>query len=161
MSAGFISTRTHNLRTILRSARFAARRNARAASPVSQRGFTLLELMIVITIILILVTLGAGRYQQSVIRAKEAALKQDLFEMRKAIEQYTLDKQQGPQSLDDVVSAGYLREIPTDPMTLHKDWNTQTSDVLLTPEETTPGITDVHSASDKTSPFENTPYSSW
>lgn len=129
--------------------------------PVSQRGFTLLELMIVVTIILILATLGAGRYERSVVRAKEAAMKQDLFVMRHAIEQYTLDKQQGPQSLDDLVSAGYLREIPTDPMTHRKDWVTESSDLLLSPDQTTPGITDVHSASGDTSPFENTPYSSW
>jgi prepilin-type N-terminal cleavage/methylation domain-containing protein len=83
----------------------------------THRGFTLLELMIVMTIILILATMGAGRYEQSVQRAKEAALKQDLFVMRQAIEQYTLDKTTAPQSLDDLVTAGYLREIPTDPMT--------------------------------------------
>ena len=128
---------------------------------ISQRGFTLLELMIVVTIILILATLGAGRYERSVVRAKEAAMKQDLFVMRHAIEQYTLDKQQGPQSLDDLVSAGYLREIPTDPITHRKDWVTESSDLLLSPDQTTPGITDVHSASSDTSPFENTPYSSW
>jgi general secretion pathway protein G len=129
--------------------------------PRSQRGFTLLELMIVVTIILILATLGAGRYQQSVVRAREAAMKQDLSVMRHAIEQYTLDKELGPQSLDDLVSAGYLREIPTDPMTHRKDWVTESSDVLLSPDQSTPGITDVHSASGETSPFENTPYSSW
>lgn len=126
-----------------------------------QRGFTLLELMIVVTIILILATLGAQRYQQSVLRAKETALKTDIKAMRSAIEQYTLDKEQAPQSLDDLVSAGYLREIPTDPITQRKDWTVENSDVLLSPEQTATGIIDVHSASDKTSPFENTPYSSW
>ena len=126
-----------------------------------QRGFTLLELMIVVTIILILATLGAARYEKSVLRAKEAALKTDLKAMRSAIEQFTLDKQQAPQSLDDLVSAGYLREIPTDPITHHKDWTVENSDVLLSPEQTATGIIDVHSASGETSPFENTPYSSW
>ena len=127
----------------------------------SERGFTLLELMIVVTIILILATLGAGRYTQSVLRAKETALKTDLKVMRGAIEQYTLDKEQAPQSLDDLVSAGYLREVPTDPITQRKDWTVENSDTLLSPEQTATGIIDVHSASDKTSPFENTPYSSW
>ncbi|HXN21904.1 MAG TPA: prepilin-type N-terminal cleavage/methylation domain-containing protein [Candidatus Dormibacteraeota bacterium] len=125
------------------------------------QGFTLLELMIVITIILILMTIGAGRYEKSVIRAREAALHQNLNAMRQAIEQFTLDKQAAPQSLDDLVSAHYLREIPTDPLTHRKDWNTSAEDFVLSPEQTSSGITDVHSASDQISPFENTPYSSW
>jgi general secretion pathway protein G len=127
----------------------------------THRGFTLLELMIVMTIILILATMGAGRYEQSVQRAKEAALKQDLFVMRQAIEQYTLDKTTAPQSLDDLVTAGYLREIPTDPMTRAKDWTTETSDLLLDPNQTATGIIDVHSASQTNSPTEGTAYNSW
>lgn len=125
------------------------------------RGFTLLELMIVITIILILMTMGAGRYEKSVVRAREASLHQDLQTMRQAIEQYTLDKQAAPQSLDDLVSAHYLREIPTDPITHQKDWNTSVEDIVLSPEQTSSGISDVHSASDQISPFENTAYNSW
>ena len=125
------------------------------------RGFTLLELMIVISIIAILATLGAGRYEQSVVRAHEAALHQDLFVMRNAIDQYTLDKEKAPDSLSDLVSAGYLREVPTDPMTRQKDWNTASDELLLSPEQTSGGISDVNSTSDKISPFENTPYSSW
>jgi len=124
-------------------------------------GFTLLELMIVVTIILILLSLGAGRYQQSVLRSKEAALKQNLFVMRQAIEQYTLDKQQAPQSLEDLVSAGYLRDIPNDPLTGKKDWRVDVQDVLLSPDQTETGIVDVHSGSEKISPFEGTPYGSW
>ena len=127
----------------------------------SSRGFTLLELMIVMAIILILATLGAGRYEQSIIRSHEAALKQDLFVMRNAIQQYTLDKETGPNSLDDLVSSGYLREIPRDPITKQKDWMTSSDDLLASPDQTAPGITDVHSASDAISPFENTAYSSW
>jgi len=133
----------------------------RQFAPGRARGFTLLELMIVITIILILLGMAAGRYQQSVVRAKEAALKQDLFVMRKAIEQYTLDKEAAPQSLEDLVYAGYLREVPVDPITKQKDWRTDTSDLLLSPDQTTVGIIDVHSSSSATSPFEGTPYSSW
>lgn len=127
----------------------------------STRAFTLLELMIVITIILILMTIGAGRYEKSVVRAREAALHADLDAMRKAIEQFTLDKQAAPQSLDDLVSAHYLREIPMDPITHQKDWNTSVEDIVMSPEQTSSGITDVHSASDQVSPFENTAYSSW
>jgi general secretion pathway protein G len=125
------------------------------------RGFTLLELMIVMAIILILATLSAGRYEQALVRAHEAALHQDLFVMRNAIDQFTFDKQAAPTSLDDLVSTGYLRAIPTDPMTKQKDWNTENSELLLSPEQTSSGITDVHSSSDTVSPFENTPYSSW
>ena len=127
----------------------------------NEKGFTLLELMIVMAIILILATLGAGRYEQSMIRAHEAALKHDLFVMRNAIQQYTLDKEAGPTSLDDLVSAGYLREIPRDPLTRQKDWTTSSDDFLASPDQTTTGITDVHSSSDAISSFEGTPYSSW
>lgn len=126
-----------------------------------ERGFTMLELMIVITIILILLALGAGRYQQSVLRAKEAALKQNLLVMRKSIDQYTLDKEQAPQSLDDLVSAGYLREIPVDPITRQRDWRTETCDLLLSPEQSATGICDVKSNAASVSPFENTPYNTW
>jgi len=112
-------------------------------------------------IILVLATIGAGRYEQAIVRAHEAALKQDLFVMRNAIQQYTLDKEAAPSSLDDLVTAGYLREVPLDPITRQKDWNTSSDDILLSPDQTSTGITDVHSQSDKISPFENTPYSSW
>jgi general secretion pathway protein G len=125
------------------------------------RGFTLLELMIVITIILILVAMAGGRYERSVTRAKEAALKQDLFVMRHAIEQYSLDKLQAPQSLDDLVTAGYMREVPLDPFTKARDWQVNYENVALSPDQNGTGITDVHSANDALSPFENTPYSTW
>lgn len=124
-------------------------------------GFTIIELMIVITIIMILMTIAAGRYEQSVIRAKETALHQDLFVMRQAIQQYTLDKNAAPQSLDEIVTAGYMREVPTDPMTHEKDWDTQTSDLVLSTDQTTTGLSDVHSRSGATSPFESTQYNSW
>jgi general secretion pathway protein G len=118
--------------------------------------------MIVITIIMILASVAAVHYDRSVARSKEAALHHDLSVLRDAIEQYTLDKQQPPQSLDDLVSAGYIRQLPADPITGAKDWVTETSDVLLSPDETSSGgISDVHSASDKISPFENTAYNTW
>ncbi len=135
-------------------ARVHVRARARAA-------FTLLELMIVIAIILILLGLAAGRYQRHLLSAREAALKQDLVVMRQAIEQYTLDKTAAPQSLDDLQSAGYLREVPTDPMTRKKDWRVEYENVVLSPEQTATGISDVHSSSDSVSPSTNTPYSSW
>jgi general secretion pathway protein G len=124
-------------------------------------GFTLMELMIVITIIVILLGLAAGRYQQSILRSKEGALKQNLVVMRTAIDQYTLDKQQGPQSLEELVSAGYLRAVPSDPITRRKDWRVVYGDLFLSADQVSTGITDVHSSSDNVSPFEGTPYSSW
>ncbi len=124
-------------------------------------GFTLLELMIVITIMGILMAIAAGNYQRSVLRSKEAALKQDLLVMRNAIEQFTLDKEAAPQSLDELVSAGYMRAVPKDPITNAVDWRPIYDDVLLTPEQVVTGITDVKSSSEDVSPFEGTPYSSW
>ncbi len=123
-------------------------------------GFSLLELIVVITIIMILAGIAATRYERSVVRAKEATLKQDLFIMRNAIQQYTLDKEAGPTSLDDLVPK-YISAIPVDPITRNKEWHTVSEEVLLDPLQTSPGITDVHSSSDQVSPFENTPYNSW
>ncbi|HKF50759.1 MAG TPA: type II secretion system protein [Candidatus Acidoferrales bacterium] len=123
-----------------------------------EAGFTLLELMIVVAIILILAGMAAVRYDKSIALAKDAAMRHDLSVMRDAIEQYTLDKEQAPQSLDDLVSAGYLRQIPVDPVTRAKDWVTDTCDTLLSPDqESGGGICDVHSPSEKASSVENTP----
>ena len=135
--------------------------NASALRRISTAGFSLIEMLIVITIILILAGIAAGRYERSVLRAKEATLKQDLFVMRNAIQQYTLDKEAGPTSLDDLVQAKYLSGIPVDPITRNRDWHTESEQVLLDPQQTSPGITDVHSSSDQVSPFENTPYNTW
>src|SRR6202030_3370765 len=124
-------------------------------------GFTLIELMIVITIIFILLGLAAGRYDRSVARAREATLKQDLQVMRQAIDNYTPDKQSAPQSIEALQEAGYLRIVPTDPMTTAKDWQPQFDEVVLSPDQTGTGMVDVHSNSDKTSPFDGTPYKDW
>lgn len=124
-------------------------------------GFTLIELMIVISIIFILIGMAAISYGRSVIRAREAALHTDLQTMRQAIDHFTLDKQAAPQSLDDLASAGYLREVPVDPMTRAKDWVPEFEDVVLSPEQSGTGITNVHSASATVSPFEGTPYNTW
>ena len=132
----------------------------RRKSRYDARGFTLIELMIVMTIILILIGIAAGNYQRSVPRSREAVLKQDLQEMRKAIDNFTMDKQAAPQSLDDLAPQ-YLHVIPTDPITNAKDWVPVVDSVVLTPDQQSSGITDVHSASDKVSPFESTAYNTW
>src|SRR5712691_8123918 len=124
-------------------------------------GFTLIELMIVISIIMILIGIAAVQYQRSVQRAREATLKQDLQAMRQSIDSYTLDKQAAPQSLDDLAQAGYLRMVPKDPMTGAADWDLQFDSVVLSPEQASTGMVDVHSNSSKVSPFENTPYNEW
>src|ERR1700732_3411221 len=128
---------------------------------LTERGFTLIELMCVIAIILILATISAGHYEKSVVRAKETTLHTDLKVMRDAIQHYTEDKEMAPSSLDDLVSAHYIQQIPTDPMTGAKDWGHAPEDLDVSPEQSSSGITDVHSSSDKISPFENDPYSSW
>ena len=94
-------------------------------------GFTLLEMMIVIIIMGILLSIALPIYNQSLVRARESVLRNDLFELRKLIYQYTLDKQKAPQSLDDLVSAGYIKAIPKDPMTNEANWEVEQEDVLL------------------------------
>src|ERR1700684_216924 len=111
------------------------------------RGFTLLEMIIVMSIILILVSIALPIYNQSVLRSREAVLRQDLFELRSLISQYTLDKQKAPQSLDDLVTAGYLKQLPKDPMTNEANWVPKQEDVLLSADQQDPGIEDVNSAS--------------
>jgi general secretion pathway protein G len=147
----------------MRKLKIRQKMKARACAMGRRRsfGFTLIELMIVITIIFILIGIAAGRYDRSVIRAREATLKQDLQVMRQAIDNYTLDKQSAPQSIEALQEAGYLRVVPTDPMTGAKDWQPQFDEVVLSPDQTGTGMIDVHSGSDRTSPFDGTPYKDW
>lgn len=125
------------------------------------RGFTLIELMIVISIILILVSIAVPIYSRSIQHAKEAVLRQDLFTLRSVIDQYSIDKGKAPQSLDDLVSAGYIKEIPIDPICNSRDqWQTVQEDVLLSVDQDQPGISDVHSGCQGTAE-DGTAYSSW
>jgi len=127
----------------------------------TQSGFTLIELMIVMAIIGILITMAIPSFVGAIRHAREAALKEDLQTMRTAIDTYTMDKQKGPQSLDDLVQDGYLRAIPEDPMTRSKDtWVTDSSESMVSLDETEPGITDIHSGSTETG-SDGQPYSSW
>ncbi|HEX7285901.1 MAG TPA: prepilin-type N-terminal cleavage/methylation domain-containing protein [Candidatus Angelobacter sp.] len=132
-----------------------------ASAKRTQRGFTLIELIIVIAIISILISTAVPVYQMHLKHANEAVLKQDLYTLRNAIDQYTQDKMKAPQSLDDLVSAGYLRAMPKDPFTnASNTWQPVQEDVVMALDQTQPGITDVHSGSNLTS-TEGTPYSSW
>ena len=128
-----------------------------------QRGFTLIELMIVMAIILVLATIASVHYRNAVLRSREAVLKSDLRVMNNAIQDYTRDKEAAPQSLDDLVNpqAPYLREVPIDPMTHQKDWHTDYGDLVLSPDQTNNGIVDVHSSSAATSKVDGTAYSTW
>jgi general secretion pathway protein G len=128
---------------------------------VLSAGFTMIEMMIVVAIIFILLGIAAGRYEMTIQRSREATLKHDLMVMREAIDNYTLDKQAAPQSLDDMQQAGYLREVPTDPMTNQKDWVPQFDNVVMTPDQVTTGMVDVHSNSQRSSPFDHTAYNTW
>jgi general secretion pathway protein G len=124
------------------------------------RGFTLIEMVIVIAIITILLGLAVPNYITSQKRALDSVMKQNLFTMRQVIQEFTLDKQRAPQSLDELSQAGYMKEIPKDPCTGQRDWAVVQEDVLLAVDQNQPGITDVHSSCALRA-SDGTPYSEW
>lgn len=132
-----------------------------AASSTPEQGFTLIELMIVMAIMALLAAIAIPSYVNNVRRAKEAVLKEDLHTMREAIDSYTVDKQKAPQSLDDLVQAGYLKTMPVDPFTDRSDtWVAAQDDTLSSIDQTDSGIDDVHSGAEQTG-SNGAAYSTW
>lgn len=138
----------------------SARARVRARGWKNARGFTLLEMMIVISIIIILMAIAIPNYNRTVIQSRESVLRSNLSTIRSVISQYTLDKQKAPQSLDDLVTAGYLRQVPVDPMTKETNWEVVQEDTLMAVDQQEPGIVDVHSASSGAA-SDGTSYSTW
>jgi general secretion pathway protein G len=127
----------------------------------SQQGFTLIEILVVMVIITILAGVSVAMYSNGITRANEAALKENLHQMREAIDAYHADKNKWPPALDALVTEKYIREVPRDPITQLVDWRTTQSEPDPSNQQDEPGISDVHSNSDAQSPFTNTPYSEW
>jgi general secretion pathway protein G len=126
-----------------------------------QRGFTLIEVLIVITLVVVLASVGLATYTNSVRRAREATLKENLFRMRDAMDQYYADKNKWPAALQDLVSDGYLRQIPEDPFTKSADtWQVDNADPDPNNPAGEPGVDDVHSGSDETA-TDGSRYSEW
>lgn len=137
------------------------KQNVRQLLKRAQRGFTLIELMVVMAIISVLLAIALPIYQKSITRAKESVLRNNLFTIRSMIDEYTIDKQKAPESLQDLVTEGYLRQIPQDPMTgQDSTWKIVMEDTPVGGSNNPPGIFDVHSGSDKTS-LEGSAYSEW
>jgi general secretion pathway protein G len=126
----------------------------------TNRGFTLIEMMIVISLILVLISIALPVYNRSIVRAKESVLKQDLFTLRQVIDQYTIDKKKAPQSLEDIMTAGYLKVVPKDPFTNEANWKLDQEEGPDVVDQNEPGIIDVHSSSELTA-TDGTTYSSW
>jgi general secretion pathway protein G len=126
-----------------------------------QHGFTMIEMVIVISIILILMGIAVPIYKTHLLHAREAVLREDLYTMRNAIDQFTQDKNKAPQDLNDLVTAGYMTKLPLDPFTRSSDtWQPAQEDVMLSADQNAPGISDVHSGSNQIS-TEGTAYSGW
>ena len=125
------------------------------------RGFTMIEMLIVMTLVVILASIGMVQYRNSITRAEEATLKENLFRMRDAMDQYYADKNKWPTDLAELVSEHYIREIPTDPITKSKDtWQTKPAEADPNNPASAGGIEDVHSGSDRLG-LDGTPYSGW
>jgi general secretion pathway protein G len=124
-------------------------------------GFTIMELMVSMAIVLVVISVAVPLYQKSVIRARESVLRQNLFSLRTVIDEYTYDKQKAPQQLEDLVREGYLRQMPLDPIVGNNtSWKIIMEDASGAASQSEPGIFDVRSSSEKTS-LEGTPYSEW
>lgn len=127
----------------------------------AQRGFTLIELMVVMFVIALLLSIAAPVYQKSIVRSKESVLRGNLSAIRNMIDEYTIDKQKAPDSLDDLVSEGYLRQVPLDPMTnSNQTWKTVMEETAVGGSTSAPGLFDVHSGSDKKA-LDGTNYADW
>ena len=125
------------------------------------RGFTLIELMVVMAIISILLAIALPIYQKSIIRSKESVLRNNLFTLRTMIDEYTIDKQHAPETLQELVSEGYLRQVPQDPMTgSDQTWKLIMEDTAIGGMNSQPGIFDVKSGSDKTA-LDGSAYADW
>jgi general secretion pathway protein G len=128
---------------------------------LSAEGFTIIELMVVMTIIVVLATMGLVQYQRSVVFSKEAVLKEDLFRMRDAVDQYYADKNEYPASLDTLVSDGYMRAVPKDPFTNSTTtWQTSPAEMDARNPTAAPGIYDIKSGSDADA-MDGTRYADW
>jgi general secretion pathway protein G len=126
-----------------------------------QRGFSLIELMVVMAIISVLIAIAVPIYEKSIIRAKESVLRSNLASIRNMVDEYTVDKQKAPEALQDLVTDGYLRQIPQDPMTQSSEtWKIIMEETPVGGSSSSPGIYDVRSGSDKKS-LDGTPYSDW
>ncbi len=122
---------------------------------------TLIELMIVLTIIITIISIAVPLYQRAILRAKESVLKNNLFTLRTVLDEYTFDKEKAPQSLQDLVSEGYLREIPMDPISKSRDtWKVEMEDALRTVDQREPGIFDVRSGAEGAA-LDGSKYGEW
>lgn len=125
------------------------------------RGFTFVELMVVITIMVIIISMAIPIYNRSIIRAKESVLKNNLFTLRTVIDNYSFDKGKAPQNLQDLVADGYLQKLPVDPMTgNNQGWRIVMEDASQSISQSEPGIFDVHSGAEKMG-LDGTAYSEW
>ena len=134
--------------------------SGRARAMKRLRGFTFVEIMVVVTIMVILISMAIPIYNRSIIRAKESVLKNNLFTLRTVIDNYTYDKQKAPAQLQDLVSEGYLQKLPIDPITGSNQWKTTMEDASQSVSQTEPGIFDVNSMSDKMA-LDGTAYRDW